>query len=197
MSLGTGIFLSALVFAFLYLYKITRDRWNWRRAARRTLVAFGAIIAVAALGTVGVVVVEEVGDMPRPQTGYADLRLGMTMTEVKYLKGYPPNVIDKNDTDKLGGWRVVNATKDLNGRHVEDFAEWSYEINDKTRIDIDFDSKNGKVTGIGCFSAEVMECPPLFGIQDGTTEDVLLKKLGKPSHQQIDGVTKKMVSLSS
>jgi hypothetical protein len=143
MSLGTGIFLSALLFAFLYLYKITRNRWNWQRATRRALVALGAIVAVAALGTVGIFVFEQIGNVPHPQTGYADLRLGMTMTEVKYTKGYPPNVVDKNATDKWGGWSVVNVTKDLKGQRVEDFAMWSYDSNDRTRIDIDFDLQKG------------------------------------------------------
>jgi hypothetical protein len=83
------------MFALLYLYKITRDRWNWRRAAWRTLLALGAVIAVAALGAVGVFIFEEIGNAPHQQTGYADLRLGMTMAEVKYVKGFPPSVVDK------------------------------------------------------------------------------------------------------
>jgi hypothetical protein len=69
---------------------------------------------------------------------------------------------------------------------------WSYDQNDRTRIDIDFDLKKGTVKGIGCYSSGAMDCPPLVGIQDGTTEDVVLRKLGKPSHEQIDGVTKKL-----
>jgi hypothetical protein len=191
MSLGTGIFLSALLLWLLYLYKITRDRWNWQRAAWRTLIAFGVVIAVAALGAVGVFIFEEIGNVPHLQTGYADLRLGMTMAEVKYVKGFPLNVVDKNDINKWGDWSVIN-TKDLKGQRVEDFAMWSYDQNDRTRIDIHFDPKKGTVKAIGCFSNGVMECPPLVGIQDGTTEDVVLKALGKPSHEQIDGVTKKM-----
>jgi hypothetical protein len=37
-----------------------------------------------------------------------------------------------------------------------------------------------------------MNCPPLFGIQDGTGEDTLVEKLGNPSNAKIDGVAKKM-----
>src|SRR5258707_14457337 len=98
MSLGFGIFLSALVFALLYLYQITRDRWNWSRVGRRSLVALGVVLAVAALGVVCIFVFEAIRNAPHQQTGYADLRLGMTMSEVKYVKGYPPNVVDKNAT---------------------------------------------------------------------------------------------------
>jgi hypothetical protein len=193
MSLGTGIFLSTLVFALLYLYKITRDRWNWRRAAQRTLVALSVIIAVAALGAVGVFVFEKIGNVPHQQTGYDDLRLGMTMAEVKYVKGFPPNVVDKNDKDTWGGWRVIKATKDdLKEKRVDDFALWLYDRNDQTRLDVDFDLKKGTVNSIGCFSNGVMDCPPLVGIQDGTTEEIVLQKLGKPSHERIEGVSKRM-----
>jgi hypothetical protein len=37
-----------------------------------------------------------------------------------------------------------------------------------------------------------MNCPPLLGIQDGTSEDTLVEKLGNPSDQKIDGITKKI-----
>lgn len=31
MTLGTGLFLSALILSLVILYSVTRDRWNWRR----------------------------------------------------------------------------------------------------------------------------------------------------------------------
>jgi hypothetical protein len=45
---------------------------------------------------------------------------------------------------------------------------------------------------ITCFSRNTMNCLPLLGIQDGTSEDTLVEKLGNPNNQKIDGVTKKM-----
>ena len=220
MSIGSGIFLGALLFTIVYLYKITRDRWNWRKVARRSLIALVSALALVALGVISVVVYERIPDTPQKQTGYADLRLGMTMAEVKYAKGYPTGVLEnpgKETGDLLKpnaamsdpppfdpskpfirepapptGYRVVLPTKALkNAQRVEDYRSWEYEQADH-RIDVDFDAATGMLREIACFSRHTMNCPPLLGIQDGTSEDILVQKLGKPSNQKIDGVTKKI-----
>src|SRR5712671_3172722 len=94
MSVGSAIFLAALVFALLYLYKITSDRWNWWKIVRWSLVAAASVLALLALGMAGVLVYEKIGDKPQKRMAYADLRLGMTMAEVKYVKGYPTDVLE-------------------------------------------------------------------------------------------------------
>jgi hypothetical protein len=110
MSVGTGIFLGAVVLAIVYLYKITRDRWKWPNLARRGMVALGLALVVVALGVVSVLIYEKIENMPRKQTGYADLLLGMTMDEVKYVKGIPTNVLGKPDPF---GDRLMIPTNEL------------------------------------------------------------------------------------
>jgi hypothetical protein len=91
-------------------------------------VATASVLAVFALGLAGVLVYEKIGDKPRKQTAYADLRLGMTMAEVKYVKGYPTDVLE-NPGKENGDipkpptrYRIVLPTKALKSeQHVEDY----------------------------------------------------------------------------
>jgi hypothetical protein len=76
MSVGSGIFFAALVFALLYLYKITRERWNWRRGVRWGLGGAGSIVALLLLAWGGFLIYEKVADKPQKHSGYADLTAG-------------------------------------------------------------------------------------------------------------------------
>jgi hypothetical protein len=200
MSVGTGIFLSALVFAFLILCLFTRDRWHWRRAARWSLVTAGSFALLVALGVVGAFVYEKVRNMPRKQTAYAELVLGMTMPEVKYVKGYPPHVVKDapKEPDPKDVWwqypRVLDTLKDLKeGQHIEDYSTWTFDQdNQNFRIDVDFNVATKTVNKIACYSQKAMSCPPLIGIDDGMSEETIIERLGKPSHQHLDGVTREI-----
>ena len=93
---------------------------------RWSLVTAGTIVALFALSLAGVLVYKKVVNEPQKQTGYADLRLGMTMAEVKYLKGYPTDVLEnpekQKDTDR---YRIVLPIKNLKpDQHVEDYESW-------------------------------------------------------------------------
>jgi hypothetical protein len=93
MDLGTGIFLSSIVLAVVILYGITKDRWHWRRIAKRAaFIFFGLIVIGTALG-VGAYYWQQLPQKIERQTAYAGLRLGMTQDEVMYVKGYPPFVL--------------------------------------------------------------------------------------------------------
>jgi putative copper export protein len=52
MSIGTGIFLGALSIAIVLLYAVTKDRWDWRKIARRF--GFGSIALVVLLLFAGI-----------------------------------------------------------------------------------------------------------------------------------------------
>jgi hypothetical protein len=186
MSIGSAIFLAALVFAILYLYKITRDRWNWRRIVRRTLVATGSVATVTALALTGVFVNENLGSRPQTQTGYADLRLGMTMAEVKYVKGNPQYAMEKSEKQTSTKWTIWKPTKDLkDNEQIEDYTAWEYPGDDDTGVDVNFDIKTKLVVQIACFSHANMKCPTLLGIHDGMNETSIIERLGKPSHEEI------------
>lgn len=56
MSLGLAIFLGCVILGTVYLYVRTRDQWNWRTIAKRTLISLAALlglVSVAVLGFIG------------------------------------------------------------------------------------------------------------------------------------------------
>jgi hypothetical protein len=124
----------------------------------------------------------------------------MTMAEVKYVKGYPTDVLENPGTkvaealNPPSRYRLVLPTKEFKkDQRAEDYSAWEYEQPDqKNRINVDFGAPGGTVKGIACFSTGTMNCPALVGIRDGTSEEVVVEKLGTPSRAQIDGVTKKI-----
>ena len=56
MSVGLEIFLSTLVMALVFLYVITRDRWNWERGVRLLFLGSVAIASLARIGIASVYV---------------------------------------------------------------------------------------------------------------------------------------------
>jgi hypothetical protein len=104
---------------------------------------------------------EKVLELPQKQTAYANLRLGMAMAEVIYVKGFPQNVIQNpenlknaNKTEWWLAYPEVYPTNTLkNGQHVEDYRTWWYELDDRgTRIDVSFDATTKTLNQISCFS---------------------------------------------
>jgi len=196
MSVGLAIFLATLMFALLYLYQITRDRWNWRRFLRRSSMAVTALLVLSSLGLVATLGYQKIAGRPEKQTGYADLRLGMTMAEVQYAKGYPPYVLEepKDQKDAELGW-LQTATKDFTDQqHVEDYTSWSYASDaNGTRLDIEFAPTTRALNQIACYSQGVMNCPKLLEISDGMSETDTVDRLGKPTQADFNGVTKRII----
>lgn len=73
----------------------------------------------------------------------------------------------------------------------KDYFEWSYAPSEASRWDIEF-TPTGVVREIACFSTGSDECPTLFGIRDGSTEEDVRQQLGAPADEKLDGVTKRM-----
>jgi len=86
MSLGTAIFLSALLLGIIFLYRSTSDRWNWKRGIKRGVFVLVAIIVVS-IG--GYLTFDWISNRPKKQSAYMDLKLGMTANDVLFLKGQP------------------------------------------------------------------------------------------------------------
>ena len=49
MNLGLAIFLSAIFLGSIWLYYITKDRWNWKKIWMKTLKYLGLIILLIAI----------------------------------------------------------------------------------------------------------------------------------------------------
>ena len=121
---------------------------------------------------------------PRKTDTYADLTLGMSQLEVRYVKGPPQNVIGPTEQHDFGPFNPLIAYAELKpDQKIEDFDQWSYDL-DNSRIDVAFDGSK-RVKSIICFSSGTLKCPALLGIQDGVNEEYLFDRLGKPSEQAI------------
>ena len=135
--------------------------------------------------------------------------MGMTMPEVKYVKGYPPHVREhvsemtfplsccKKDLSEhwcCNAMGVFDTSKDLkNGKHIEDYSSWKFDQDKQTGIDVDFDGTTKTVNRIACYSKGDMRCPPLLGLQDGMSEETIIERFRNySSNQKFDGVTKKI-----
>lgn len=154
MSLGTGLFLSALVLSLVILYTVTRDRWNWRRIALWTTITPLTIIVVISAISYSV---WWWGDRPRPLDSFYGIALRASEQEVRFLKGEP-------------------TSKDPNGTWIYDIKDGSSEKKLGT-YHVRF--REGKVRHVmyapGGYHAD-KEYP--FGISDGTKLALVEKKLG-------------------
>jgi hypothetical protein len=133
--------------------------------------------------------------LPHVQTEYAGLRIGMKKDEVKYVKGYPPTVLEPPETE--GEWKGAQrmvATKDLeNTKKIEDYNSWTYEDAAGNRLDLTFDPSSSALIVIECFSRSTSRwCPAIDGITNGDTEQTIISKFGQPDDARLDNLTKSL-----
>src|SRR5262245_39529150 len=126
MTLGTGIFLSSLFLGLILLFWITKDRWRWSRIIL-------SLVGIIAIISGGLYLYFNYQPPPTKLLEYADLKLGMRQSEVSYVKGSPPNVMEDASDPQMSGWRmIVEVSKLDKGRTAEDFVEWSYPRDDRS-----------------------------------------------------------------
>lgn len=89
MTMGTGIFLSAVLLSLVLLFNGTKDRWNWKRIA-----LFSLVIPIALAGVIAVGFSAEswLDNRPKPQTAFLDIPLTSTKSDVKFIKGEPAKI---------------------------------------------------------------------------------------------------------
>ena len=175
------------------------------------LPAAAAVAAIVILGTSFIAYVSQT----KPETVYSNLKLGMTMQQVKEAEGDKPSLVgifhDANAQDPVPEGApihdllsqralvLLDATKIPIGKKVEDYPVWSYSSADQhTVLRVDFDQNTKALTGVSCLSTAydrpnsfgIMNCQGLLGIQDRWSEDALVKKLGKPDEEKTDGDVK-------
>jgi hypothetical protein len=190
--LSWSILLSSIILALVVLFGLTRDSWRWDTIARRAGLGLAAAILIAATAGSGIFVWKHLPTSVAKQTEYAGLRIGMKSGEVKYIKGYPPIVLDHpalipgpSDTDTFS---IVLKTTELDkGKRVEDYPGWEY-VYDDSSIEIEFDPKTPSVVDITCISSKRVGrgvCPELAGIRDGDSEKTVLRTLGEADDSNI------------
>jgi hypothetical protein len=141
-----------------------------------------------------------ISKLPKKVSNFEGVALGMDMSEVKYILGYPDSVLyPVEDLNKGKGkpmFAQLIASKeqiDRSANGVNDFYDWQYNRGTK-RIDIGFDSSNKKVKFVGCYVnpkeyVDVGACA-INNIQALDSEEVIFDRLGSPSSSTIDDSTK-------
>jgi hypothetical protein len=172
-TLGTGIFLSALMLSIVFLYHATKDRWSWSKGFKRLgLLITG--LAVVGGGVWAYIHVEENGlpvalTGPKAQTEFLGVKLGATKDDVKFKFGKS----DKQE-GKIGGlWFYTDKNSYDIGRWMIGFDE-----NERVRVVLLTNAVTGSIE--------------LNGISLNSTVDEVHEILGDPESytSSEDGLTR-------
>ena len=135
-----------LLIALALLYISTERSWDWR-----IIIICTAGIIVFAL--VGFFSYDQLFNRTSAQTGYWELTLGESKSDVKFKKGEP--------SEKLSEQSWLYLDRDRNHR-------------------IGFDANNQIESIVVIPNREYMYIKPILGIDSSTTPDDLVKRLGEP-----------------
>lgn len=155
MSLGTSIFLSAILLGTIALFIATKDRWNWKKIF---LWPVAVIFALATVIGVGAWIYSLISERPHPQMAFWEIPLEATKSDVKFLKGEPTR------TDGENVWVYVSKESYLN--------EDSYVV-----IVI----FNGDKLRAVLYSGPYLGSPGIQDLDIGATQEAILNKFGTPS----------------
>jgi hypothetical protein len=153
MSLGTSIFLSAVLLSVVILFAVTKDRWNWKRilkwATATPLCLFAVVIG-------GMYLQDAWESRPTPQTQFDGFSLGASPGDIKLAKGEPNEIVDSE--------------------------RWLYYSGDrKSGYQVNF--QDNKVRYVLYASTEAnYSTPNLLNLTKGATRDEIKARLGEPSH---------------
>jgi hypothetical protein len=161
MSLGTSVFMSAVLLSIVVLFIATKDRWNWKKLASWL---FGVAVAVPLVAVLGLYAYSYIAELPKAQLFFWDIPLGATESDVKFFKGAPTEIPDKDH------W----VYKEEKNRSSDDKLQYLVEF------------KEGKVRSVLVFtSSHFLYAPELQGIRHGASQQQVIEKFGSPSHVSI------------
>jgi len=157
MTLGTGVFLAAVLLSATWLYIATRDRWRWRRIVT---VLISGTLGMAASVALGIWGYTEWRDRPYPMNELNGIRLGMTEQDVRFYKGAPSS-----------------SSKD----------KWTYEVRDykgDPELSYVVNFEDGKVQSVWAVGQQG-RVPGVFGLPRYMATADLIEKLGQPDSTSI------------
>lgn len=158
MSLGEGIFYSALLLSVVGLYAATKDRWKWKRIAKWGIGLPFALAIVLGLITY---LYEKYEERPQIQNEFGGISLTSTQADIRFLKGAPLEEHSKPD-------RWVYPAHSGSGKAGDAFYIVQF--------------RDTKVRYITYWSNEDQIINPyVLGLSVGSSYDEVVKKLGQPS----------------
>jgi hypothetical protein len=167
-----------------------------KRVGKWTAIVVVSLLLLTVAGWLSLLGYEYAKNRPFQATAYHELALGNSQDEVLYALGDPSYMLVRapvKDNEPWTRYAEVISTKEISpGKAFKDYQGWVFSSSDGKRLHIDFDAPNGRITGIACFSYGSYNCPPLFGLRDGSTEDDVRSALGVPAKEVLDGAVKRM-----
>jgi hypothetical protein len=141
-----------------------------------------------------------IANLPKKVIAYEGISLGMDMSEVMYILGYPDAVYHPaEDFNKGKGKKMMtqleasNEDIERSTNGVKSFYDWKYDRGVK-RIDVGFNTSTLKVKSIGCYvdTKNFVDSGTCYvnNIQVLDSEEDVFDKLGVPTTSAIDDVTK-------
>lgn len=169
MSVGTGIFLSSIVAAALFLFLRTRDRWNWKKIA----IWFAIIVIAVPAAVSGLMYSYALWQaQPQRQNEFWGVSLQDTEEDVKFKKG----VASDTPNQKIGTPQWVYALNS-NGSIIPkinkgDIASQVYLVRFAAR----------RVRYVLCIAGDLPTIPKLGGIGSRSSLDDIEETLGQPTY---------------
>ena len=190
MSVGLeNISFSTLVMALLFLYAITRDRWNWERGVRLLFLGSVAIASLAGIGIASVYVWTLGSNIwkrsfPIVQTEYWGLRLGMSMEGVKTCERDSRCYL----SDPTPILRKLLFSKDDSARAKQEatriLGDGGIGRQEASGLTLSFDENERSLRSVLCYWSEFddpLQCPAIEGIKIRDSRDQIIWTLGEPN----------------
>lgn len=141
MEVGTGIFLGCVVLGVTYLYVKTREVWNWKKIAKRTLIGVVGATVACVIFAILAIAIDEMPKRPSPVTEINGIALGEKTSDVFFKKGK----FSLTNVDEESG--VISYSDN------EKLEELSFKTKDDTVIEVGFtchDISFAIVNGVHC-----------------------------------------------
>lgn len=154
MTVGTGLFLSAIFLGLIALFIATKDRWKWKKIIFWSLGVVGLLV----VSLLGLIAYENRPSPPEKLADFWELTLGMTPNEVRFRKGEPTSVRNEGPDAE---WHFA---------YDEGYTNYFYRVG----------FNNGKVRYV-FFLGPSYKSPSVGGVNIGNSQEELFEALGKPS----------------
>jgi hypothetical protein len=170
MSVGTGIFLGAVVVALVVLFINTSNRWNWKRIS---ILGLGILIGLPVLAVCIIYGLQAWNSRPQTQDELWGVRLGDSEADVKFKKGTPTHLDSNGPPSTTWLYPYTEDGKLLPTLHNGDVAAVIYLVKF---------SPSHKVKFVICAQGDLPTFTHLSGITPTSSLEEIEAALGQPDY---------------